>query len=576
MQTVALIRKFVVAIGVGLALASLRLDILKLREGLGATYWSNWAVRLLLIALIVACAGLLVANVIRDEGDRFLASVSGIGAILLGFFLFIPVAVGVGHLGEIALGPKIGVLGSALIVLGALPLRALGSWQRSREQSGLPLYVTWLIAAVASVLVIVSLKLDTASFTIASPKSLGLTGQTPRYWDSVGFTGNHQLGIFMLVLAIVAVAMALGDAILKAHVLGRWALAASLLLLGLTLYYPAELAFRRLVSLAGGGGLALEGSLLAVLVALTAIAAERGAVDLRKLAIPRLAAVSGVGLALAATFTSVWGGANTGSYWVDGTMGGLPFILIVLGGLLLATSFVFRRRWLLFSASIIGWLLVGYFGTYVIQAAPSHLNTLGPAAWLGMSGGALMGLSTVSLRSMAAWKRRSPSMTLRRLVPWLATGIGTGILLGSLWLATEAQPSGLKVSHTYWNSAGDRSLGIAMLVLGVSTLVALLGALITRLSILGTWALAASLALLGISLFIPVFEAFKHLGVLRSGAWLALVGSLLASAGAVAMTLPEQLLGQAESEGAGKAASPRARTPLRGKKQRVPETRRAR
>ena len=114
-----------------------------------------------------------------------------------------------------------------------------------------------------------------------------------------------------------------------------------------------------------------------------------------------------------------------------------------------------------------------------------------------------------------------------------------------------------------------------MLVLGVSTIVALLGVLITRLSVLKTWTLAASLALLGIALFIPVSEAFHHLGTLRSGAWLALVGSLLAGAGAVWM-MPEQLLAQAESDDAEEAASPRARTPLKGKKHRVPEMRRGR
>ena len=252
------------------------------------------------------------------------------------------------------------------------------------------------------------------------------------------------------------------------------------------------------------------------------------------------------------------------------------FILVVLGGLLLATSFVFEFRWLLPSVSILGWLLVGYFGFFVAQNAPSNLNTLGPAAWLGICGGLLMGLSTVSLRSMVAWKRRSPSMTLRRFIPWLAAAIGTGIVLGSLWLTTEELSSGVSTSYSYWNIAGDHSIGIVMLVLGASTLVALLGVLVTRLSVLSTWAQAASLALLGISVFIPALLAFNHLGRLRSGGWLVLVGSLLASAGAVKMTLPEQLLAQAEPEEAVNVASASTRAPLKGKKRRVPETRRAR
>jgi hypothetical protein len=573
-QALPLIRIFVVAIGIGLTLASLRFQIFSTFEGSGFTYWStNWATRLFLVTLVAVCAGLLVANIIRDEGDRFLTSVCGVGAILLGYFLFIPVAIGFGHL---ALGPKLGVVGSAAIVLGALPLRALGRWQRSRERRGLPLYVTWLLAAMAPVLVIISLERATASNIITSPDSLRFSSFTPRYWDSVDLSGGHALGIIMLVLAVVAIVMALGDALLKAPVLGRWALGASLLLVGLAIYYPTYLGFRSPGSLLVGGGLALEGSVLAVVVTLAAIAAERGAVDPSKLTIPRLVALSGIALALAATWANV-SGLQGSSFWaIGGTVGGFPFILIVLAGLLLATSFVFRYRWLLPLVSILGWLLVGYFGFYVARLLPNDLNTLGPAAWLGMSGGALMGLSTVSSSSMAAWKRRSPSMTLRRFRPWLATAIGAGMVLGSLWLPAVKAPLGANTSHSYWDTAGDRSLGIVMLVLAVSTLVALLGALITRLNVLSTWAQAASLALLGISLFIPVFQAFDQLGVLRSGAWLALVGSLLASAGAVAMTLPGQLLAQAEPVEAGHAASPRPRAPLKGKKSRVPETRRER
>jgi hypothetical protein len=576
MQTVALIRKFVVAIGIGLALASLRLDILKQWEGLGADYWRIWAPRLLLLALLAACAGLLITNVIREEGARFMASVAGLGAVLLGFFLFIPVAVGAGHLGDLRWGPRLGVLGSALIVLGALPLGALGSWQRSRERTGLPLYLTWLVAAIAPALVIVALKFNTASTAVVSPNSLGVSGPTPRYWNSVGFTGGHDLGIFMLVLAIAAIVLALGDALLKAPVLGRWALAASLVLLGVALYYPAELAFRRLAALASGGGLALEGSALAVLVTGVAVAVERGAVDGRKLSLSRFFALGGIGLALAATYSAVFGGADTGSFWVDGTLGGFPLIVIVLGIPLLLASFVVRSRWPLFSVSALGWLLVGFFGVYVFQFAPNDLGRLGPATWLGMGGGALMGLSAVSARGVADLKRRSPALTRWQLIPWLVTVAGAGALLGSLWLAIEKQPAGTKIADTYWNSAGDHSQGVVMGVLGALTLVALAGLLVTRLSVLRTWVVGMSLALLGISLFVPALEAFNHLGALRSGAWLALAGSLLASAGALALALPEHLAVEAEPEDEGEKVAPRNRALLKGKKHRVPEMRRGR
>ena len=277
-QAIPLIRKFVVAIGIGLTLAALRLDILKATKGLGSSYWTSWTTRLLLLALIAACAGLLIANVMREEGDRFLASVSGLGAILLGFFLFIPVAIGFGHLNELALGPKFGVAGSALIVLGALPVRALGSWQRSRERRHLPLFVTWLLAAAGSALVIVSLGQHTSvnSVTVAtSPETIGIGAHNPHYWDSVGLSGGHALGILMLAVAIIAIAMALGDAVLKAPVLGRWALGASLLLVGLSIFYPLGylVGFVNIGALSTGIGLAFEGSVLAAAAALAAVSA---------------------------------------------------------------------------------------------------------------------------------------------------------------------------------------------------------------------------------------------------------------------------------------------------------------
>jgi len=578
MQTVALIRKFVVAIGIGLTLAALRLDILAETVGLGGglSYWTSWTTRLILLALIAGCAGLLIANVIREEeSDRFLATISGLGMILLGFFLFIPVAIGFGHLSELALGPKFGVAGSALIVLGALPLRALGSRRSSRERRGLPFYVTWSVAVVGSALVIVSLWRETAANPItntAGGRSLGINATFPHYWSSVGLSGGHSLGIFMLAVAIAAIVFALGDAVLKIPAMGKCALGASLLLLGVAIYYPWGylVGFLNISALSTGAGLAIEGGLLATAAALTAVSAERGAMDLRGLEIPRLLVVSGIGLALAGTWTNVTGAQGT-SLWVDGTTAAFPLLLIAISSALVAISFAYKRRWAPAWASILGWVLAGYFGTYVVEAAPNNLGTLGPAAWLGLSGGVLMGLSAVSLRSVAAWKRRLPSVTPRRLIPWLATGIGSGIVLGSLWLTTLAQ-SGTKAGETYWSSAS--SLGVLMAVLGASTIVALLAVLVTRLSALNMWILAASLALLGIALFIPVAEAFKHLGELRSGALLALVGSLLASAGAVAMTLTE--LAEEESEEDGTTGRSRTRPPLKGKKSRIPEMRRAR
>lgn len=574
-----LIRKFAVAIGIGLTMAALRFDILKQLQNVGKNYWTDWTTRSLLVALIVLCIGLLVTTVLLED-DRLLATVSGVGAILLGFFLFIPVAVGPGHLGDLVLGPKLAVAGSALIVLGALPTQALSSWQRSRGRNSLPLYATWLAAAVGAGLVITSLGRQLSVSVISGAGASGIGGKIPRYWTSAGFSGDHALGIVMLALAILVIALAVGDAVLRAPVLGGWALAASLLLLGLTLYYPFSLSSVSLISI--GSGLGLEGALLASVASLAAVAVEHGTVDLRALNLRRLTAVVGIGLALAATWVDLW--AQPSTLWAeDGTVAGFPAALALLAALLVLLGLVYQWKWLLPSVGVIGWIIFGFFGYYLAWVIPDT-DLLGPAAWLGAAAGALMGLSAIPLYSRSSWRRRLPSMTLRRLVPWLATAVGTGLTLISLWLDAEpAQKISGKLVHiSYWRlpglggTAADHSLGVVMLVLGVSTLVALLAVLITRFSALHTWVLAASLTLLGLSLFVPVSEAFNHLGSLRSGAWLALVGSLIAGAGAVALVLPDQLLVRAESEEAEGAAQTRARAALKGKKPRVPETRRSR
>jgi hypothetical protein len=566
-----LIRKFVVAIGIGLTMAALRFDILKQLQNVGANYWTEWTTRTLLVTLIVVCIGLLVATVLLED-DCYLPYVSGLGAILLGFFLFVPVAVGWGHLGDLVLGPKLAIAGSALIALGALPTQALFSWKRSRGRASLPLYLTWLAAAVGSGLVIVSLGRHIASTLISGPNSVGLTGKLPRYWTSAAFTGNHSLGILMLSLAVLVIVLAVGDAVFRAPVLGKWALAASLPLLGLTLYYPFTIS--KISALSIGGGLALEGAALASVASLAAVAVEHGVVDSKALNVPRLVAVAGIGLVISATWTELWK-ALPGTIWgEDTTFAGFPVLLAAIALALVVLSLAFAEKWLLPAVGIIGWIIFGYFG-YELASVTPKTDLLGPAIWLGVAGGALMGLSALSLYKRSAWRRRLASVTSSR-VPLLVTAAGTGLVLISLWLDTEkAQQTkaGTVVHFSYWDWIDDHSLGIVMLVLAALTLAALLAVLLLRFSALYTVVLAASLALLGISLFLPASEAFNHLGALRAGAWLALVGSLAASAGAVALWLPDHLLAQTEVEGVDETAPKRARTTPKGKK-RVPEMRR--
>jgi hypothetical protein len=351
-------------------------------------------------------------------------------------------------------------------------------------------------------------------------------------------------------------------------------------MLGVTCYYPVHLAVSDLSIIRTGSGLALEGALLAVIATSIAALSQRGIVRLDSSALRQLVALAGLGLALAGTWTKIFrvSGRGFSSYWVDGTLGGFPTILIVICAALVVFSLVTRHWWVLPAASALGWLIAGFFAFDLLQAVP-NTNALGPATWLGVIGGVLTGLSAVSLRMFKDWQRHPVTVTPRRAFVWAATAAGLGLLLVSMWLDTE-QP--YVVSHhtfhnTYWSTVGDHSLGIAMLILAVSAIVALLGFVIARFPALGAWALAASLTLLGIAARQPAQEAFKHLGALRSGGWLALVGSLLASVGAAKMLLCGWPLERAkpEEETVDEVkAQPHA--PVKGKQHRVPATRRAR
>src|SRR5665647_1043993 len=104
-----------------------------------------------------------------------------------------------------------------------------------------PTTATDQVAVVGSALVIVSLWRETAANPItntAGGRSLGINATFPHYWSSAGLSGGHSLGIFMLAVAIAAIVFALGDAVLKIPAMGKCALGASLLLLGVAIYYP--------------------------------------------------------------------------------------------------------------------------------------------------------------------------------------------------------------------------------------------------------------------------------------------------------------------------------------------------
>jgi hypothetical protein len=565
MEAIALARKFVVAIGLGLVVASLKFDVV--HSGYGFQYGRDGTTRGFVWALVVLGAALLVANVLL-ETDRFLAAASGVGAVLLGFFSFIPLTLGLGHLGDLELGSWFGLGGGAAIVLGAAPLGTLASWRKEPARSGWPVCASWLVGVLGLALVMVSLPHPLWSEKIVISGKV----QYPTFWNSAGVaTGGHTLGITVIVVAAIVAACAIAAALTRARLFGSWAVALSLVLLGIVLYLPVRFAFNSLGSLRSGSGLALEGALLAAAAMAAAALAWRGVIDLNRGAVRQLVAVVGLGLALAADWTEVFS-RKPGNFWSDGTLGGFPLILIVAGAALVAASFLVKRWWILPAVSALGWVLLGFFAFNPALAVPTSGN-LGPATWLGIAGGAVIGLSAVSLRLITSWQPRPMTVTRRSAAAWLGAGAGLGLVVWSLWLDTERAV--VNVHFSYWDvvGIGDHSLGIVMLVLAVSALVALVGAVLLRIPLLAEWTLAASLVLVGIAVYQPAFEAFNRLGDLRAGTWLALIGSLLASAGAAALIRLEEPLASlqpAATTGSAPAPAGTRATGRRAAKGRVP------
>jgi hypothetical protein len=161
---------------------------------------------------------------------------------------------------------------------------------------------------------------------------------------------------------------------------------------------------------------------------------------------------------------------------------------------------------------------------------------------------------------------------------WLGVVAGLGLVVWAIWLDTErsAQTVTGIIHVSYWDlGGGDHSLGIVMLVLAGSALVALLGAARTRIPLLAEWTLAASLVLVGLSIFQPAWQAFGNLGDFRAGTWLALAGSLIASLCAAAMICLEEPLKSAKPEQETVSSRPVSTRPKGRKtaKSRVPGTR---
>ena len=156
----------------------------------------------------------------------------------------------------------------------------------------------------------------------------------------------------------------------------------------------------------------MEGALLAVGASLAAVLAHRGVIELGRSSLRYLIAIAGIGVALASAWTDV-STSVSGSIWSSQSLGGKSLgatllVLIALCVVLVVLSFALKqKKRLLFGASVIGWIIAGYCATTIALIFPK-LGSLGPAYWLGLAGGAAIGLSTVSLRPLLVDRIKRP------------------------------------------------------------------------------------------------------------------------------------------------------------------------
>ncbi len=576
METIALVRKFLAAIGIGLVAASLVSiwsDPVIVRAG-GHEFDYETGSRYLLITLVAIAAVILLASVMLER-DRFLGTAAGLGAIIWGFYAFIPFSFGFGNLSDLEFGSWLGLGGSALIVAALVPVETLVSKELTAKGRDVSIWLSWLTGMIGLGLVIVAIPRPLREELAPIVGRL----ETRTYWNSAGVpSGGHTLGVAMIVLASLAATCAVLTVVTRMKMLQGWAVGFSLILLGVVLYIPSTLAIDSFVDLRPGAGLALEGALLGAAGMSAAALASRRAIELGWPALRKLVILVGLGLALAGTWTDTFSSGG-GSLWADTTLGGFVSLLLLVAAAMLVASFFIRRSCLVQTASLLGWLIAGYFGFYLIQALPSF-GRIGTGVWLGVAGGALAGVGLVSPKLLTSWRPRALAFNSRRAFAGVAAAAGLGLVIVSLWLDLESKvelKGGGVIGGSYWDFNNDHSLGIGMLALVALGLIAIAGSLLTRIAFLEALAAASALVLLGVAVFLPAFEAFNRLGELKAGAYLALVGALVAAAGAVAIALldkpleslrPEEQLSAEEKKGS--SARPRGRRAAKG---RVPGTR---
>jgi hypothetical protein len=228
----AMAGRAIAAAGVVLAIVAIWIDVVS-----NSTYWSDGTTGAFLLVLSGLAALGLAAGY---TGQSTNGAVFAIGAVLLGFYGWIPVAFAFNDWDQTRAGTWLGVAGAALIVIGA------GSSYLDSAPSDTPAGLSReaLAAGLGIALIFPGIFLDSLNGT--------------SYWHSLL---GRSLGIVLLVLAIGS-ALTWAAAVKGTSTRGLDQ-ALSLVLLGFLSFYPVAAAFGDFGSLDSGAWIAFAGAILA-------------------------------------------------------------------------------------------------------------------------------------------------------------------------------------------------------------------------------------------------------------------------------------------------------------------------
>jgi hypothetical protein len=232
----AMAGRAIAAVGVVLAFVCIWIDALP-----GDSYWSGDGT---VAAFVLVLAGLAaLAFVAGYAGRGGTGALFAIGAVMLGFYLFIPVALAFDDWDQTRAGTWLAVAAGGLIVIGAGITYLMRGAPQATPAGMSP---ASLAAGLGIALVFPGIWLDATS-----------TGDS--YWSSAGL--GHSLGIVLLILA-VASALAWAASYAGTNTGGLDA-ALTLVLLGFVSFFPVGAAFGDFGTLRAGAWLAFAGGILA-------------------------------------------------------------------------------------------------------------------------------------------------------------------------------------------------------------------------------------------------------------------------------------------------------------------------